>query len=332
MADSGAGQTRILFVRTDRLGETLLNLPAIAALNAAFPRSAITLLVHPELSELLKGLRGVEAVLEDVQDAGRPWWFRAIRLAGQLRARRFDIVVISNPRKELHLGALLAGIPTRVGYDRKWGWTLTHRLSDDRALGARHEVEYNLQLLTLLGIAVPSTPALRIAVRPEAQESVSRLLKRLSVQETERLVAVHPWTSNPRKQWPLERSRELIHRLRQVPGLIVAVIGGQDERRQVQQLLPAGTSEGLVNLVGQLSLSQLAALLQRVRVLATNDSGPMHLAAAVGTPVVALFGTQDAGSHPRRWGPWGSGHTVIHRPLEEISVDEVVQAIHRYLT
>lgn len=86
-----------------------------------------------------------------------------------------------------------------------------------------------------------------------------------------------------------------------------------------------------MNLIGRLSLKELAACLRRTRVVITNDSGPMHLAAAVGTPVVALFGTEDAGSHPRRWGPWGSGHTVIHKPLEEITVEEVLAAVQRYL-
>jgi len=108
------------------------------------------------------------------------------------------------------------------------------------------------------------------------------------------------------------------------------VIGGTEEQARAVEVMSKGGNQTL-NVVGRLSLRALAALLQKAHVVVSNDSGPMHLAAAVGTPVVALFGTEDPGSHPKRWGPWGAGHTVIHKPLEQITVDEVLAATQRYL-
>ncbi|MBI4322952.1 MAG: glycosyltransferase family 9 protein [Candidatus Omnitrophica bacterium] len=321
--------SRLLFIRTDRLGETLLNLPVLHALRTALPHASIILMTHPALRELLDGHPDLSDVREEPVMPG-PWWWRAWRLSRVWRAWKPDTLIISNPKKEYHLAAWLAGIPIRVGYDRKWGWLLTHRLADRKALGACHEITYNMGLLANLKLPLQETSVLTLPVSKQAEESFSQLMNRLGVGNEERLVSVHPWTSNPKKQWPLERFRMLLDRLGSIPGVRPMLIGGPQERARAGEVLP-GVSPRLMNLIGRLSLKELAACLRRARVVITNDSGPMHLAAAVGTPVVALFGTEDAGSHPRRWGPWGSGHTVIHKPLEEITVEEVLAAVQRYL-
>jgi len=332
---------RILLIRTDRLGETLLNLPLLVALKRAFPEAVLTWMVHEELAELLRNSPGVDRVIAYQAAHLGPWWRRAIHLAGWLRREGFELAVISNPKKEFHVATWLAGIPIRVGYDHKWPWTLTHRVTDHKTLGARHEVEYNLELLSALGILPPPTPSVQFPVRAEEERAMSQLLGNLSVKDTHRLVALHPWTSNPKKQWPMPRFRELIQRLQtssprpfekgRGSQVMVALIGGRDEQAKATDLLGAGES-GALDLVGRLSLRQLAALFRRARVLVSNDSGPVHLAAAVGTPTVVLFGTTDPATSPTRWGPWGGGHTVIwKRTMDEISVEEVALAVQRYL-
>lgn len=331
---------RILWVRTDRLGETLLNVPAAAALKAGLPYASLTWLAHPDLAGLLKRLPWIDEVLTAPQGSRRGWWARALQLGGRLRARRFDLAVISNPARELHLAAWLAGIPIRVGYERKWGCLLTHRLPDRRALGVRHEVEYNNELIHCLGLTPTPTvlvwglttgivPSGWPQLEPEQREVV-RLLAEQGVQPTDALVAVHPWTSNPVKQWPLARFRELLRRVTERLAVRAVVIGGAEEADNIQAVLPEGMPAA--NLVGRLTLEQLAALLQRVRCLVSNDSGPVHLAASVGTPTVVLFGTTDAATGPGRWGPWGSGHVVIWKPsMEEICVEDVVAALEQQL-
>ncbi len=321
----------ILFVRTDRLGETLLNLPLLAALKQAFPQAVVTWLVNPELVDLLTGAPGADQVVAWRDEAAMPWWQRAARLARWLRGQRFDVVVVSNPKKEYHLAAWLAGIPTRVGYDRKWAWLLTQRIPDRKAIGERHEIEYNLELLRGLGIASAASLLLELPASPDEELLASQLFEKLHVRRADRLVAVHPWTSNPKKQWPVERFRQLLGQLCALPAITPVVVGGNEEWAKVGELISGESGAHILDTVGKLSLKELAALLRRVRVLVSNDSGPMHLAASVGTPVIALFGTAEAGSVPHRWGPWGDRHTVIHKPLAEITVDEVVQAVRRYL-
>lgn len=322
-------ESRLLFIRTDRLGETLLNLPVLHALRTDLPHASIILMTHPALRELLDGHPDLSDVREEPLLPG-PWWWRAWRLSRVWRAWKPDILIISNPKKEYHLAAWLAGVPCRVGYDRKWGGLLTHRLEDRRVLGERHEVEYNTRLLAALGLAIPASIILQLPVTDKANRRVSQLLDHLGVADTDRLLVVHPWTSNARKQWPLDRFQKLLERVSHLEHIRPVVIGGPDERGQEAAVLSA-VGPKVASLVGRLSLPELAACLRRARVVITNDSGPMHLAAAVGTSVVALFGTEDPGSHPRRWGPWGNGHTVIHKPLDQITVEEVLAAVQRYL-
>ncbi len=320
----------ILVIRTDRLGEAVLNLPVLSVLKHAFPQATVTWMVNAELVDLLRDVPGVDRVMGYANDSHGRWWTQALRLASALRRERFDVVVVSNPKKAFHVGVWLAGIPQRVGYDRKLGWLLTHRIPDRKALGERHEVEYNLELVKTLGITTATPLSIWLPVGPEEVARVADLFDRLDVSSTGTLVACHPWTSNPKKQWPLDRVRAVVQHLTEHPGVQVLVIGGKEEEADAQHLVLDAQAQ-VVNLVGRLSLKELAACLQKVRVLITTDSGPMHVAAAVGTPVVALFGTEDPGSHPRRWGPWGPGHTVIHKPLQDITVAEVLAALNQYL-
>ena len=321
---------RLLFIRTDRLGETLLNLPAVAALKAALPSAAITLLVHPDLQPLLEAVPEADQVLADTRAAGPLWWLRALRLARMLRPHRFDLALVSNPKKELHAAVWLAAIPRRLGYGRKWGWCLTDRVPDRKALGDRHEVEYNLDLVRALGLPAAALPW-RFPPFSREQEDLRRLPELRDLQPSEPLIAVHPFSSNPMKRWPAERCRELIRRLALRRDVRIVVVGGTEEQEQVSEVLPPDAS--VANLVGRLTLRQLAALLQRARALVSNDSGPVHLAAAVGTRTVVLFGgSAQPASGPVRWGPWGSGHAVIARPdLAEISVDDVMGAVSEML-
>ena len=322
-----ADARRLLFIRTDRLGETLLALPAAVALRAASPQVHLTLLVQPALQPLLAGVPGIDEVLAYDEAAPSPWWLRALRLGRALRPRRFDLAVVSNPKKELHLAVWLAGIPVRAGYGRKWSGLLTHRVPDRKALGERHEVEYNLNLVNaVVGPLTPgSVPTVRLPLREDAQGLLLQRLARHSVQGTDPFLVVHPWTSNPVKRWPSARYRELVRVMAQ--RLPVVVVGGPEAAGWASDVIPSGQPR-VVNLVGGLSLSELAELLRGARLLVSNDSGPVHLAAAVGTPTLVLFGTPDPAAGQRRWGPWGNHHTVIwKRSMEEIAVDEVVAAV-----
>lgn len=309
--------TRWLIVRTDRLGETVLTLPAVAAVRDAHPTGHIALMVQPALAGLMRAVDGIDEVIE--APLAGPWWAQVLPAAHRMRG--FDTVLLAHPYKAWHAAAWLAGVPRRVGYDRKWGGLLTHRLPDRKALGDRHEVAYNLDVVRAVGVASPQPrwPALR--TDPE-EADIDVLCAGLSIKAADAFV-LHPWTSHPSKQWPIDRYTRLAERIMHELQAPVLVIGGAHEARQ-----PWTLPEGAVNLAGRLSLLQTAALLRRCRLLVTNDSGPMHLAALVGTRIVALFGSDRPATGPGRWGPWGAPQTVIHRPsMEAITLEEVFAAV-----
>jgi len=321
---------RVLFIRTDRLGETVLNLPAVAALHQGFPKTQVMMLVSPDIRQLLEGAPAIHQLMEYHESAGQPWWGRAVALARQWRRQRFDVAIVSNAKKEFHLATWLAGIPRRIGYDRKWGCLLTDRLPDRKALGERHEVEYNLDLVRRLGVSTEMPRWQWPSFGPE-QRDVREWLTQNGIQPSELFVTIHPWTSNPLKQWPLPRYRELIRVLSEQQLSRVVVVGGPEEASRARAVLPEGLP--IVNFVGRLTLRHLAALLGRTRVLVSNDSGPVHLAAAMHTKTLVLFGASSAATGPKRWGPWGEGHLVIWKPsMDAITLDEVVTALKLQLT
>ncbi|MBI3010640.1 MAG: glycosyltransferase family 9 protein, partial [Candidatus Omnitrophica bacterium] len=293
-----------LFIRTDRLGETILNLPAMSALKAGLPQARLSILVQPTLKPLLQALPFVDEVMT-TSEPGGAWWQRCIHLIRQLKPHHFDVAIISNPMKELHLATSLAGIPLRVGYCRKWGRLLTHRLKDCKSLGERHEVEYNLDLIETLGLA-RRLPAWQFPPLIAEQAQVRGLLTEHGFSNPE-FIVFHPWSSNAQKEWSLERCDSFVREAVEKHKLQLVVIGGAENASRVSSIV--FDKRQVAVFVGKLTLRQLAGLLQISRLLISTDSGPMHLAAAVGTPVLALFSTQQRATQPVRWGPWGKNHS-----------------------
>lgn len=322
--------TRLAAIRTDRLGDVLMNLPALRALDQRFPRAALTVVVRPPLDELLKSQPGIDAVsaYEPAYDRG---WLGTLRWALALRRGRFDAVIALNPTKRAHAAAWLAGVPIRVGYARKWDFLLTDTLPDRKAEGTKHETAYNLELAGLLG-ATTTDLLPRLVVSDDDRRVVARLLDDAGVTAPTALVALHPWTSDPAKQWPLPLMAELIETLAADPTRTLILIGGPGEDERARHFL-AGVRVPVLSFVGRLSLRQLAALLAECRVLVSNDSGPVHVAAAVGTPTVTLFTGQRPAATPRRWGPLGPGHLTLagRHPEIPIPVEEVLAAVLRQL-
>ena len=311
---------RILIVRTDRLGETLLTLPLSAAIKQAAPTAHVSWMVGPVMRDLMVGAPGVDEVFVWDTDDRTPWWRLASRAARLWKPLHLDAVLIANPKKEFHLASWLAGVPRRIGWDRKWAWALTDRLADRKAAGGRHELEWNLELLRPLHVDPSPARRFRLPVAPDAAVAVASRLRAAGVRDNDVLIAVHCSTSNPKKQWPVERFAELARQLTSVACVVLVGEPGNEEQ-------PVVWPETTINWIGKTTLSELAAVLARSRVLVSCDSGPVHLAAAVGTRVITLFGTEDSGSRPERWRPWGPGHVVIRQPLDRITVADVCTAV-----
>jgi len=295
---------KILIVRNDRFGEFLLNIPALRALKETFAGAKLIAVIDPKVRELAENIPFIDGVIEWGQ-VKHPL-SEKLKLIGTLKKIKFDMAIILNPSKEFNIITYMAGIPIRVGYDRKWGFLLNRRIEDKKYLGEKHEVEYNLDLVNLVGAR---TDDLSLTLKINEEASVDSA------------VAIHPWTSDPVKQWPEEYFQKLAKRLNEGLNLKIIIIGKQEEQgRNYYDSLRSG----VINMTNKTNLVQLAAILKKCRLLISGDSGPVHLAAAVGTPVLAIFRNDLSGKTAKRWGPWGKNHAVIERSkLSDITVDEV---------
>ncbi|MBU2541412.1 MAG: glycosyltransferase family 9 protein [Candidatus Omnitrophica bacterium] len=317
--------SNILAIRTDRFGEFILTLPAIHALKESFPNSSITLMAHPYSRQLVQGSPDIDQIIE-YQDPYSRGLLRTFRLINELKRRRFDLAVIFNPKKKFNIVTFLAGIPNRLGYDRKWGFLLNKKVKDFKFLGAKHEVEYNFDLIESLAVQ-KQKKVFPISIDKDDQDFLDNILKGLGVNNGSSLVIVHPWTSDVTKQWPLASFINLVKRLIKELNLQVILIGGKEEEASAESFSQE-VGSGIINLTGKLSLRHLASLFKRSKCLISNDSGPVHLAAAVDTLVIALFRSDIPGKSSRRWGPYGKGHMVIEKPrLEEIDVQDVLEKV-----
>lgn len=311
----------ILAIRNDRFGEFLLNIPALRALKEIYKDARLIVITAPYVADLAKNIPFIDEVIDWERGSSLSAKLRLIR---SLRRKHIDIAVILNPSKEFNIITYLAGIPVRAGYDRKWGFLLTRRIKDEKYLGKRHEVEYNLELAGLIG-ARTQDQNLWLDI---GADIAGPLPENFNINTSGSLIALHPWTSDPVKQWPKANFKELARLLALEPGIKVVIVGGEEEARRDKGLFDCPSAVNIINLAGKTSLTQLAALLKRCKLLVSCDSGPVHLACCVGTPVIALFRNDIPGKSAKRWGPRGAGNVIIEKNrLEDIRVDEVFNSI-----
>jgi lipopolysaccharide heptosyltransferase II len=316
---------KILVVRNDRFGEFLLNIPALRALKETFINARIIAVVNPYVKELAETVPFIDEVITRARV--KPTLREKFGLICLLRDISIDAAIMLNPSREFNVFTYLAGIPLRVGYDRKWGFLLTHKMKDRKYLGDKHEIEYNLELVGLLG-AKTQDKTLALKINETAADS---LLKNLNMQSQDRLVALHPWTSDSIKQWPQENFSNLAKKLVKELGVKIIILGGQEEIERSGQLYN-NLDSNIINLTGKTSLRELTVILKKSCLLISGDSGPLHLASAVNTPVVAIFRNDIPGKGPKRWGPCSGGSVVIEKnKLSDITVAEVFDKVKEVL-
>lgn len=310
----------ILCVRNDRFGEFLLNIPSLRALKETFVNAKIICIVSPSVRELAQNIPFIYEIIEWSQkEHSLSEKFRLINL---LKTKQIDMAIMLNPSREFNVVTYLSGIPVRVGYGRKWGFLLTHKIKDEKYLGRKHEIEYNLELVGLVG-AKTEDKTLFLSTDDKA---INGLIQDFGI-EGSRIIAIHPWTSDPVKQWPFSNFSELAKKIVKQGNVRVVIIGGKEELAKSAEFF-GGVDANLINLTGRTTLMQLAALLKKCRLLISGDSGPLHLAYTVGAQVLAIFRSDIPAKSSRRWGPYEHRHIVIEKDnLDDITVDEVLDKV-----
>ncbi len=333
----------ILVVRTDRMGDVILTTPSIAALKENFPQARVSMLIAPSTYEIIEGNPHLdEIIVDDRQGVHRGFW-GFCRLVKELRQRKFDLAIVYHTKKRTNLTCFAAGIPERIGYhNNKFGFLLTMKIPDQRPQGLKHEVQYCLDLLRAIGIERESKK-LFMEVKKEWNHWAQQFLLQHGVNPGERLIAIHPGASCISKRWMPERFAQVADYLIVQYRSKVVLIGSAENKMIVAKILGSLKGE-VVDATAQTSVGQLAALLKRCQLLVSNDSGPVHLAVAVGVPVISIFGRNQKGLSPIRWGPLGPNDRILHKEvgcpvclahncqiefkcLDEIKTGEVLEAV-----
>jgi ADP-heptose:LPS heptosyltransferase len=327
-AARGGRGLRIVVIRPDHLGDLLLATPALGLLRAALPDATITALVGPWARPALAGRPELDALHTCAfpgftrEPAGGPLApYRQLAVeARRLRRGRYDVALV--PRVDHWWGAALAayaGIPLRLGYGVPASRAfLTHALPPDFA---QHSVEESWRivaaLLGLLGRPLPSArPGPVVATAsPAGQASAAHCLSDHGVVPGARLVAIHPGTGADVKLWPAAHWSAVSDALAQRLDARIVVTGSAAERELVAAVvggMRGPAPDDAINAAGALDWDGLAGLFARCALVLGVDSGPLHLAAALGVPTVHVFGP----TAPARFGPRGRGaHHVVRVPL-----------------
>lgn len=291
---------RILICRDDKVGDLIVSLPVVETLRKSFPDSYLGMLVNRRAAELVKNHPALdEVIIDDSAEMGL--W----KLAERIRRSRFQTALMLFPSVRASFACLLAGIPSRIGPASKiTQLTFTRRLKQHRSQCLKHEAEYNLELAACLGAVL--TLDYSLPVDQEA-ESLAEAFWKNNRLASRTVIAVHPGSGGSSLNWSLERYDRLIGRLKTDTDMEVLVTWGTEEEKSALTALKSPFLEYSRDKYG---IMELAALYKRCAVMISGNTGPMHLAAAVGTPTVPLFSPVLV-SCPTRWRPLGNRQEII---------------------
>jgi heptosyltransferase-2 len=306
---------KIMVRATNWIGDGVMSLAALEALREQFPSAEIVLVSKPWVSELYWHLPSVtrQIIYNPAKEhkGSHGFW----KLARQLQAEKFDAAVLLQNAFHAAWMAWCARVPVRIGYARdSRSALLTDAVEPPPPAAYGHQAYYYLQLLFRAGLIDRYEPVreLRLTVTEPEKEWARRHLARNGLAGPRFLVGIHPGAFyGPAKRWLLERYAQVADRLIGALHADVLIFGSAAERPLAEEIARGMKHTPLV-LSGTTSLRQLMALLGQCRVVITNDSGPMHLGAALGLPVVAVFGSTDE----RATGPIGPRTRVVKRPVE----------------
>ena len=334
----------ILIIKLSAIGDVIHTLPSLAALRKLYPDANITWVVEEASSDLIKDHPYLDRVIisrrkqwiDDLKHCrtGKP--LREIKsFINDLRTQPYDLVIDFHGLFKSAVVVFLSSGKRKLGYDSMQelsGLFLNEKIPEDMK---KHAVDRYLDFLRYLGADVKE-PEFLIPIREENKKRVEGLLQINGIDKKDRFVAVSPVALWDTKLWEDGKFARLCDRITEELKIRVVFTGSDREKLEHIRSRMRTTS---INMGGETTLRDLAYLYRLSSLLITTDSGPMHIAAAAGTPVIALFGPTD----PSRTGPYGIGHTVIRKELScspcflkkcdtikcmyDITVEEVFQAV-----
>ncbi|NOY77689.1 MAG: glycosyltransferase family 9 protein [Calditrichaeota bacterium] len=320
---------KILVIRQhDQLGDFLLSTPVLRALRDRFPQAEISLLVRSYQEPVARNNRNLNDILV-FQEVGYRW--RPKSLWSFLRKLRsgFDLVVVLNTVSHSNTSDVLAWLTGAryilgsshlrfPGTSRNFFYNLEVPYQDD----GKHQSVKNLEIVSYLNVSTTNFRE-EITLLPEEQAWARRYLKKLKFTFDRPILGIHPGAGKIENRWPVEKFAETAERFGRKHGAQIAIFHGPSEKALADRLLKEVTVPAKI--ISDLTLREFAAVISQADLFLGNDTGTTHVAAAVGTPLVVIFGPTD----PNQWKPWGAEFVAIRgidERCESVSVEDVVTA------
>ena len=304
--------TKVLIRGTNWIGDVVMTFPAIASVRETLPQARISVLVKPWVADLVRMHPAVDEVLLYERPGRHDGPGGILRLARELRARRFDAAILLQNAIEAAVIARLAGIPIRAGYSTDArGLLLTHPVRIEPRIKTVHQSLYYVGMLTALGFTPPRS-ALSLAPTEAQRCAAEQHLARLGIAGRRPLVGMAPGAAyGPAKRWFADRFAAVADRLADRFACPVLLFGSGGDRPSTEAVQAAAKTP-LVDIAGRTNLSDAIALIACCDLFVTNDSGLMHVAGALGVPTVAIFGS----TNPQTTYPLGERTVLVRRPVD----------------
>ena len=303
---------RFLLIRTDRVGDTILTLPAVTALRKKYPCAFISFLAQPYTVPLIEKYEGIDLLLTYEPEGRHRGWQGILKLCNQLGNLNFDVVLMFYPRPELAFALRLARIPLRIGTGFRWySFLMNKRIYEHRKDCIKHESEYNLSLLDSLLPEQANQPEYNFKKwSPESWwEEFSREMN------CSEYAIVHPGNGSSAPNLNAEQYILIIRLLLENTSWTVLLTGISEEKKMVSELADCFQEDRVKKVAGRFSLADLFSVIRNSSLLITSSTGPLHMANAAGTPLLGFF--CPAKPHtPDRWGPYDQKQWVVSPKLD----------------
>ena len=295
---------RILIIEVNWLGDVIFSTPFIKAVREAYPDGYIACLIHPRCCEVIEGSPRINDIIIYDEEGAHKGLFGKLRLIREVRAKRFDTTFILHRSFTKALIAFLAGIKERIGYPTKGReWLLTKAVegADEQV----HKVEYFLNIARGAGIT-PKDNSYEFFTDKSDDIFIERLLAEDGIKSGDKIITLCPGGNWDPKRWPKERFAGLAAKLSEKTGVKIAIAGAAKDVKLAEFIRNQAKIKAAIT-CGRTNIKQLGALFKRSGLVIANDTGPMHIAVASGSKVIALFGP----TAPALTGPYGRGNYKV---------------------
>ena len=300
---------KILLIRLRRIGDVVMTTPALAALRERYPQAFISYLVEEPCRDLVAGHCDLDEIIvvpvpTKINDF--------LRILFRIRKKKYDVVIDFHGGPKAFLFALFSKTRLRIGHKIKYKHIFYHvkieRKTKDKPI---HSVENFFKLIEVLGVKRDQIPCFRLPpARNEEKSKIFEFIKNNKLEES-KIIDLHIGAGNEFRLWDFKKLEQLVALLSKIPAVSVVLVGGKRDHILEKQLLKGSTGP-VFSLVGKLNLRELRELISLSSLFIGPDSGPMHIAAATDTPIVACFGPALSAT----FAPWKSTYIVIEKEYD----------------